>query len=68
MTARPESTQRCPTCGSQTLCKMHGLGLKICYDCGTEFRWTLDEGQKPIFEGTAPDADFVQERAEETPG
>lgn len=55
------STQYCPNCGSSCLCKMHGLGAKICYDCTHEFTWPLAEGQKPIFEGTAPDNELARE-------
>lgn len=55
------TTKCCPNCHSTVLCQLHGLNLKICYDCATEFDWTLDKGQKPIFEGTAPDADYIKE-------
>ena len=42
------TTKVCPLCGSRALMLLKTYNKKICGDCGLEFNWPLDEGQKPL--------------------
>lgn len=37
----------CPAC-TGPLVPLRSLSVRICNDCKTEYRWTLEDGQKPL--------------------
>lgn len=44
-----ETTKQCHKCGSKVLMLLTSLNKKLCYDCGHEMPWYLEEGQKSLF-------------------
>jgi len=42
------TTKICPECGSDVVGLFHSTNSKICYDCGHEYPWNLEPGQKPL--------------------
>jgi ribosomal protein L37AE/L43A len=49
--------KQCPHCGSTELVGLTSQNIKICNGCKKTHAWELSEGQKPLFERTAPDAE-----------
>lgn len=43
-----ETTKICPKCGNTMLLRLMTLNKKICTDCDTTIKWTLEKNQKPL--------------------
>jgi hypothetical protein len=53
-TTVPTATKVCPVCQCENMVRLGSLNMKICPDCKTELRWTVEHGQSPIFGGSVP--------------
>ena len=49
-----QTTKMCPVCGNKELVLLTTMQKKVCtnHNRYVTIEWYLDEGQKPLFEGT----------------
>ena len=55
--AAPESTKRCPECGSDKLARIGTQNLKMCADCPTNIDWRVKPGEPAVYGGTVVEKD-----------
>lgn len=46
---KPKTTKECPACGCEVMVSYHSTNEKQCADCLLIIPWSLDKGQKAVF-------------------